>query len=81
MRNTTQQLRQLTTKERRRGDRNESLTVLRACEVLKTFRYVGEELSLSTVIERAHMPKTTTFRLLKTLIQNDGINNPLWHPR
>ncbi len=54
-------------KEKRRGDRNESLTVLRASEVLKTFRYVGEELSLSVVIERAQLPKTTTFRLLKTL--------------
>jgi ribose transport system substrate-binding protein len=55
-------------KETRRGDRNESLTVLRACEVLKSFRYVGEELSLPAVVERAELPKTTTFRLLKTLV-------------
>jgi len=52
----------------RRGDRNESLTVLRACEVLKSFRYVGEELPLAAVVERSQLPKTTTFRLLKTLI-------------
>jgi len=55
-------------KEVRRGDRNESLTVLRACEVLKSFRYVGEELSLPAVVERSKLPKTTTFRLLKTLV-------------
>lgn len=52
----------------RRGDRNESQTVLRACEVLKVFRSLGEELSLTDVIERTHLPKTTVFRLLRTLI-------------
>ena len=52
----------------RRGDRNESQTVLRACEVLKVFRSLGEELSLTEVIERTDLPKTTVFRLLRTLI-------------
>jgi ribose transport system substrate-binding protein len=52
----------------RRGDRNESQTVLRACEVLKAFRTLGEELTLTQVIERTHLPKTTVFRLLRTLI-------------
>jgi ribose transport system substrate-binding protein len=52
----------------RRSDRNESQTVLRACEVLKVFRSLGEELSLAEVIERTHLPKTTVFRLLRTLI-------------
>lgn len=52
----------------RRGDRNESQTVLRACEVLKAFRALGEELSLTDVIERTHLPKTTVFRLLRTLV-------------
>jgi ribose transport system substrate-binding protein len=52
----------------RRGDRNESQTVLRACEVLKAFHTLGEELSLSDVIERTRLPKTTVFRLLRTLI-------------
>lgn len=52
----------------RRGDRNESLTVLRACDVLKSFRKLGEELSLNEVVERTGLPKTTVFRLLRTLI-------------
>lgn len=52
----------------RRSDRNESQTVLRACEVLKAFRSFGEELSLSEVMERTQLPKTTVFRLLRTLI-------------
>jgi len=55
------------TKERK-GDRNESQTVLRACEVLKTFHTLGEELNLAQVIERTGLPKTTVFRLLRTLI-------------
>ena len=49
-------------------DRNESQTVLRACTVLKAFRQVGEELLLAEVIARTGLPKTTTFRLLRTLI-------------
>lgn len=52
----------------RNGDRNESQTVLRACEVLKAFRQAGEELSLAEVMQRTRLPKTTTFRLLRTLI-------------
>src|ERR1700761_1364947 len=52
----------------RRSDRNESQTVLRACEVLKAFHSLGEELSLNQVIERTDLPKTTVFRLLRTLI-------------
>ncbi|MGB9291522.1 MAG: helix-turn-helix domain-containing protein, partial [Terracidiphilus sp.] len=52
----------------RNGDRNESQTVLRACEVLKAFRHLGEELPLTEVMVRTGLPKTTTFRLLRTLI-------------
>jgi ribose transport system substrate-binding protein len=52
----------------RRSDRNESQTVLRACVVLKAFHSMGEELSLNEVIERTSLPKTTVFRLLRTLI-------------
>jgi ribose transport system substrate-binding protein len=52
----------------RRGDRNESQTVLRACDVLKAFHSLGEELGLADVIERTQLPKTTVFRLLRTLI-------------
>ena len=52
----------------RKGDRNESQTVLRVCDVLKTFRSLGESLQLSEVIERTGLPKTTVFRLIRTLI-------------
>ena len=52
----------------RRGDRNESQTVLRACEVFKAFRILGEDLSLTDVIERTRLPKTTVLRLLRTLV-------------
>ncbi len=52
----------------RRGDRNESQTVLRACEVLKAFLTPGEELGLGDVVNRTKLPKTTVFRLLRTLI-------------
>jgi len=55
-------------KNHRRGDRNESQTVLRACEVLKAFQFRGEELCLADVTERTGLPKTTAFRLLRTLI-------------
>jgi ribose transport system substrate-binding protein len=54
--------------ENRKGDRNESQTVLRACEVLKAFRHHGEELVLSDVVHRTQLPKTTVFRLLRTLV-------------
>jgi ribose transport system substrate-binding protein len=57
--------------ENRKGDRNESQTVLRACEVLKAFRQLGEELHLADVIERTSLPKTTVFRLLRTLIHGN----------
>ena len=52
----------------RRSDRSESQTVLRACEVLKAFRHLGEELPLLEVMDRTGLPKTTSFRLLRTLI-------------
>jgi len=52
----------------RRSDRNESQTVFRACEVLKAFHSLGEELGLADVVERTQLPKTTVFRLLRTLI-------------
>lgn len=42
--------------------------MLRACEVLKAFQTLGEELSLNEVIERTQLAKTTVFRLLRTLI-------------
>jgi ribose transport system substrate-binding protein len=50
------------------ADRSESQTVLRACAVLKAFAHAGEELPLNAVIERTGLPKTTVFRLLRTLV-------------
>jgi ribose transport system substrate-binding protein len=47
--------------------------VLRACEVLKAFQHAGEELSLAGVMERTGLPKTTAFRLLRTLIHGGMI--------
>ena len=61
-------LEELALPSRRRGDRNESQTVLRACDVLKAFNFRGEELCLGDVTERTGLPKTTAFRLLRTLI-------------
>ena len=55
------------------ADRNESQTVLRACDVLKAFQHVGEELSLNKVMARTGLPKTTAFRLLRTLIHGGMI--------
>ena len=54
--------------ERHRSDRNESQTVLRACNVLKAFYTQWEELLLNDVIARTSLPKTTVFRLLRTLV-------------
>ncbi len=55
-------------REERKCDRNESQTVLRACEVLKAFRTLGEELVLGDIVHRTQLPKTTAFRLSRTLI-------------
>jgi len=56
---------------KRRGNRNESQTVLRACEVLRAFHILGEDLSLTDVMHRTGLPKTTVFRLLRTLAHAD----------
>lgn len=58
---------------RRHGDRNESQTVLRACQVLKAFQHLDEELALTEMMNRTGLPKTTTFRLLRTLIYGGTI--------
>jgi ribose transport system substrate-binding protein len=59
---------------RRISDRSESQTVLRACEVLKAFRHLGEELTLLEVMKRTCLAKTTSFRLLRTLIHGGLID-------
>ncbi len=45
----------------RRSDRNESQTVLRACDVLKAFQFRGEEISLLDVIGQTGLPKPRRF--------------------
>jgi ribose transport system substrate-binding protein len=42
-------------------------SVLRACELLRTFRSEGELLRLRDMVERTGLPKSTTHRLLRTL--------------
>src|SRR5919107_1023027 len=42
-------------------------SVLRACEILRSFRGEGELLRLRDVVERTGLPKSTAHRLLRTL--------------
>lgn len=47
-------------------------SVLRACELLRSFRSEGELLRLRDMVERTGLPKSTTHRLLRTL-QEGGL--------
>ena len=51
-------------------DRSHVQAVLRACDILKSFRHNGEALFLSDVTGRTGLPKTTAFRLLQTLTRS-----------
>jgi len=42
--------------------------VVRACGIVKAFRHEGEELLLADVMERTQLRRTTTFRLLQSLV-------------
>lgn len=44
-------------------------SVIKACGVLKAFKYEGEVLSLSDLVGRTQLRKTTTFRLLQSLVR------------
>src|SRR5262245_37981446 len=44
-------------------------SVLRACELLRSFRSDGELLRLRDLVERTGLPKSTAHRLLRTLQQ------------
>jgi ribose transport system substrate-binding protein len=46
-------------------------SVIKACRILKAFRYDDETLSLPDLVERAEMSKTTTFRLLQSLVKGN----------
>jgi ribose transport system substrate-binding protein len=50
-------------------DPGEVRSVIKACGVLKAFKYEGEDLSLSEVVERTQLSKTTAFRLLQSLVR------------
>ncbi|MGH9350983.1 MAG: substrate-binding domain-containing protein [Terriglobia bacterium] len=54
-------------------DSSEVKSVIKACGVLKAFRYEGEVLSLSEVVERTRLRKTTAFRLLQSLARGSLI--------
>jgi len=43
--------------------------VLRACQLLKAFRYRGEVLRLPELCERTGLSKTTVFRIMQTLVK------------
>jgi DNA-binding IclR family transcriptional regulator len=49
------------------GDRNEVQSVIRACSLLRAFRYKGEVLGLAELAERTGLCKTTVFRLMRSL--------------
>ena len=50
-------------------DRNYANAVVRACEVMKAFQKDGEALSLAELVERTRLSKTTTFRLVQSLVR------------
>ncbi len=50
-----------------RANRDEVQAVIRACSLLKAFRYKGEVLGLAELTERTGLSKTTVFRLMRSL--------------
>lgn len=42
--------------------------VVRACDIVKSFRHEGEELQLGDITERTGLRRTTAFRLLQSLV-------------
>lgn len=50
-------------------ERGQVQSVLRACDILKSFRHESETLLLSDVMDRTGLCKTTAFRLLQTLVK------------
>ncbi len=50
-------------------DREVVEAVVRACKLLKAFQHEGELLSLSELVGRTGLSKTTTFRLAQSLVQ------------
>jgi ribose transport system substrate-binding protein len=50
-------------------DRSCANSVIRACEIVNSFRHEGEALTLSELVERTHLSKTTAFRLIQSLLR------------
>lgn len=51
------------------AQRDEVQAVLRACSLLKAFRYRGEAVGLAELAERTGLSKTTAFRLMRSLVK------------
>jgi len=50
-------------------DRSYANAVVRACEVVHSFRHEGEALALSELVDRTRLSKTTVYRLVQSLVR------------
>jgi ribose transport system substrate-binding protein len=50
-------------------DRSYANAVVRACEIVSSFRHEGETLTLSELVDRTRLSKTTAFRLVQSLVR------------
>ena len=50
-------------------DRSYANAVVRACEIVNSFRHEGEALTLSELVDRSRLSKTTVFRLVQSLVR------------
>ena len=50
-------------------DRSYANAVVRACEIVNSFRYEGESLTLGELVNRTKLSKTTVFRLVQSLLR------------
>src|SRR3954471_23413472 len=57
------------TDEKTGRDRSYANAVVRACDVLKAFRYESETLGLVELVARTGLSKTTVFRLVQSLVR------------
>jgi DNA-binding IclR family transcriptional regulator len=55
-------------------DRSFANSVVRACEVLKTFRQESETLALSDFVYHTKLSKTNVFRLVQSLVRGGLIS-------
>lgn len=50
-------------------ERDYANAVVRACDILRSFHEEGESLSLNELVNRARLSKTTTYRLIQSLVR------------